>query len=256
MKVLVVPDVHLKRRIFDEAEKAIVYLEEREEELPESERQQIGAVCLGDWADDWGKQNDLQAYRDTFDRGIAFLTQHTNTYFCIGNHDISYVWQKEESGFSYNPDVQFMVRKKMKELERALVDEGHFAFIHCIDNTIFSHAGIGRGYIKEYAGFGGDLDNFIWRINNTFGEAELWKDRSPIWARLQKEWYQNDSPYSGRRLQVVGHTPVEKAIYDAEDYLLSVDTFSTDENGNPLGEQRFVVVDTVKMTYTYVDFDD
>ena len=66
------------------------------------ERQSVGVVCLMDLPDDWGKEDDLASYEKTFDRAIQFVREfrEENIYFCYGNHDISYVWGKEESGYS------------------------------------------------------------------------------------------------------------------------------------------------------------
>ena len=58
-RVLVIPDIHLKAWIFDEAEK-----------IKKSEYDSI--VVLGDLVDDWGKGNDIQAYEATFVRAERF----------------------------------------------------------------------------------------------------------------------------------------------------------------------------------------
>ena len=60
-------------------------------------------------------------------------------------------------------------------------------------------------------------------------------------------------PYYDGRLQVVGHTPVEKPLYEKEKRLLTLDTFSTNQDGRPIGDCRFVVVDTVAQTFQYAD---
>ena len=50
-KVLVIPDVHLKAWMFDEADKI-------------DRDSYDGIVVLGDLVYDWGKGNDIQAYED------------------------------------------------------------------------------------------------------------------------------------------------------------------------------------------------
>lgn len=50
-------------------------------------------------------------------------------------------------------------------------------------------------------------------------------------------------PFQGEFLQVVGHTPVKKT--DFFNGILTVDNFSTSQNGDFTGDQRFVWVDTI-----------
>ena len=254
MKMLVIPDIHLKPDIVDRATGIMHELIKLENKLPESDRKTIGAVFLGDVADDFGKQNELALYEETYDAVIGFLATFKESYFCVGNHDISYVWEMEESGYSLNEKVQDVVRKKMTTLEK-LLGKKRFAFIHCIDNVIFSHAGLSKPYYYRYGSACPDINSLISRIN-TFGVSELWVDASPIWARIQSGWFQNFAPLICDKLQVVGHTPLEEVLFEENMNLLSVDVFSTQPNGKPIGkkeDQRFVVVDTVKKTFGYAD---
>ena len=86
-KVLVIPDVHLKAWMFDEADKIDSSFYDR-------------IVVLGDLVDDWGKGNDIQAYEDTLNRAVRFATEHQEALWCYGNHDVSYLWDAMESGYS------------------------------------------------------------------------------------------------------------------------------------------------------------
>ena len=256
MKALVIPDVHLKPWMFNIAGEIMEALIALEETLPEEQREEIGAVSLGDWADDFEKENDLDLYRETFDAGIGFMKSFPNARYCVGNHDISYVWKKKESGYTENREIQVLVREKMEELEKALKPGGRFAFLHCIDNVIFSHAGLSKPYYYRHVGTSSDLESFISKINTMYGVSELWTNASPIWARIQTGWFQNFAPLVCNKLQVVGHTPLEKVQFEEEEHLLSLDVFSTRTNGKPIGDARdirFVVVDTVKETYRFAD---
>ena len=249
MKALEIPDVHLKPRMVYLAEKMMDDMIRKEMMLPEEKRQKIGAVFLGDLADDWGQQNNPELYEKTFNAVIAFVKKYPDVYFCIGNHDISYVWEKPESGYSYLPETGNIVRQKMKELKDAFADPERFGFVHCIDNTVFSHAGLSAHFMQTHAMTAGSFEDLIYLINHRFSEAELWKDISPIWVRMQ------DPPpqaYRSRRLQVVGHTPVREVLYDEAQGLLSVDTFSTCSNLEPYGDRSFVVVDTVKKSFEII----
>ena len=79
VKVLVIPDVHLKPWIFDGAAEIM--------KKGSAEK----AVCLMEIPDDWGKEYDLGLYEDTFDVAIRFQRAFPDTLWCYGNHDLSYV---------------------------------------------------------------------------------------------------------------------------------------------------------------------
>ena len=58
MRVLVIPDVHLKPRMFEQA--AVLM----------RAKQADRAVCLMDIPDDWGKEYDIALYEQTYDAAI------------------------------------------------------------------------------------------------------------------------------------------------------------------------------------------
>ena len=64
MKVLVIPDVHLKPWMFERADKIM--------EQGAAER----AVCLMDIPDDWNQEYNLELYMETFDAAIAFAKKY------------------------------------------------------------------------------------------------------------------------------------------------------------------------------------
>ena len=79
---------------------------------------------------------------------------------------------------------------------------------------------------------------------------EMWQDGSPIWARPQDyEGYLDLYPED--LYQVVGHTPVSTPQQQGR--LLTLDTFSTTSNGKFIGDQRFVIVDTIDGSWSYAD---
>ena len=80
------------------------------------------------------------------------------------------------------------------------------------------------------------------------GEEELWTDDSPIWARPQ---YGEMRLYQHEILQVVGHTPVRAALDEGK--ILTLDNFSTYRDGRPIGDERFVWVDTVEKVWRYAE---
>ncbi|MBQ6091558.1 MAG: hypothetical protein IJL07_09880 [Lachnospiraceae bacterium] len=227
MKALVIPDVHLKPWIFERAEMLM--------KAGKAER----AVCLMDIPDDWGKGFQSDIYEETFDRAIAFAKAYPDTLWCYGNHDLSYVWQMQETG--YSPHMRYIVMSKLDALKNALPDESRIAIIHRIDNVLFSHGGLSREYVlwahKDL--IDADTDELLEAINGASVDY-LWDDISPLWLRPQYDKvtiYRND-----RYTQVVGHTPVE--VLRKENGVISTDVFSTYRDGRQIGESAMAVVDT------------
>ena len=223
-RVLVIPDVHLKPWIFDEADK-----------VDKSSYEDI--VVLGDLVDDWGKGNDLGAYEETLNRAAEFGKEHGESLWCYGNHDVSYLWDAMESGYSIQ--ARLTAVDGITKLERILEDR--YKFVHRIDNVLFSHAGVTETFVLHSCGYHvKEIDDILAKINR-MGKQELWRDSSPIWARPQADFYRmfrDDLFY-----QVVGHTPVEEPL-DACG-VLTLDLFSTYSNGDPYGNQKLYIVDTL-----------
>ena len=134
MKVLVIPDIHLKSWIFDRAEEIM--------RSGKADR----AVCLMDIPDDWDMELDIARYRDTFDRAIRFARENPDTLWCYGNHDVSYPWGKLETG--YSPYAERAVISKLEELTNALPDPSQIAIIHRIDNVLFCHGGLTEDFVS------------------------------------------------------------------------------------------------------------
>ena len=105
MKVLVIPDCHLKPWMFAQAD-AIV-----KKGIADK------AVCLMDLADDFGVHDDAQ-YLETYETAIAFAKEHPDTLWCYGNHDLSYIWGKPETG--YHPEKRGLVCQEIKKLTNTL----------------------------------------------------------------------------------------------------------------------------------------
>ena len=231
-KVFVIPDVHLKPWMFEKASALM-------EKAPYD-----AVVLLGDLVDDWYQEKNIELYNETFDAAIAFTSKHRDTFWCYGNHDVSYLWEKYESG--YSPYARDTVVRRIAELEASIPLENS-AFIHRFDNTIFSHAGLTRDFVLRAFKYGDqDLSAMIANINKMTSD-DLWRNDSPIWARPQ---FGRMEIYSGGVLQVVGHTPVSCALHEGN--LLTLDNFSTYREGGAIGDERFVWVDTVKKTWEYV----
>lgn len=227
-RVLVIPDIHLKPWIFDEAEKV-------------NKDSYDDIVILGDLVDDWGKGNNLDLYRETLDRAVEFGKTYEQSLWCYGNHDVSYLWDAMESGYSVM--ARETVIEGITKLERVVEDR--YKFVHRIDNVLFSHAGLTETFVLHSCGYHvKEIEDILARVNRMKKDS-LWRNSSPIWARLQQDFYRmfRDDIY----YQVVGHTPVEEPL-DACG-VLTLDLFSTYSDGSPFGNQKLYIVDTLTREY-------
>ena len=241
MKVIVIPDVHLKPWIFDAAERII-----REREIDT-------AVCLGDIADDWKKAFQIGLYEETYNRAIQFAKQHLESQWVYGNHDLCYQLNYRESGYSVM--ASRTVCEKLTELERVLADTGReLTYVKRIGRAVFSHGGLSADFAGEVEEEEGrslsvesteDLDGLISRIN-AVPKYRVWRDDSPVWFRPQYEYGALALP---GYLQVVGHTPVKEP--EIRSGILSVDLFSTHADGTPVGTQEFAIIDTETFDVTF-----
>ena len=232
MKVLVIPDVHLKPWMFYRATEIM--------KSGVAEK----AVCLMDIPDDWGQEYNLGLYEDTFDAAIRFQKAYPDTLWCYGNHDLSYEWLQYESGFSSMAIP--IVNAKLGALRRGLSDKSQMTYIHRIDDVLFLHGGLTHAFVKYYANDVDydDTDAVIEKIN-CLGRDEMWDDASPLWLRPQ--FYYEKMYKEADILQVVGHTPVEEI--DRIGNVISCDLFSTYRTGDPIGTQEFLLIDTVTWEY-------
>ena len=232
-KVFVIPDVHLKPWMFEKASEKI------------SKDSYDHIVILGDLVDDWGQEKNIELYNETFDAAVKFMKDHPNTLYCYGNHDVSYPWDKLESGYSsYARDT---VIKRLDELKNAL-PEGNCAFVHNIDDVLFSHAGVMMSFVIEQLGQYGRLEiqDLVYYINS-MAKDQLWRDDSPLWSRAEY----GGRPYPFGVMQIVGHTPVENITRYGD--MIVTDTFSTYRDGTPIGDEKFIWVDTESMDVHAVD---
>ena len=136
MRVLVVPDVHLKPWMFRRASELM--------KETESDR----AVCLMDIADDWQQQFNLDLYIQTYDAAIDFAKEYPVTLWCYGNHDVCYLWNQRETG--YSKIAPWTVCEKLRILRELLPNERQLAYLHRIDNVLFSHGGLADAFVRRY----------------------------------------------------------------------------------------------------------
>lgn len=174
MRVLVIPDIHLKTWIFDRAEKIL------------KDGKADRAVCLMDILDDWNMEFQIERYIETFDRAIAFAVDHLDTLWCYGNHDVSYPWRRLETG--YSPYAERTVMSKYEEFENSLKSSAQINIIHRIDNVLFSHGGLTTDFLKWFNEdlLDVDIDDVIAAVNDAPHDY-LRNDESPLWFRSQYE---------------------------------------------------------------------
>ncbi len=239
MKVLVIPDIHLKPWIFDMAEEIL--------EAGKAEK----AVCLMDIPDDWGMQFKTDKYEETLEVARNFAVRYPDSLWCWGNHDVSYIWGKLETG--YSPYAEEIVECGFERFEAALSDPLQLAFIHRIDKVLFMHGGLTASFIANNLGekyLQYDIDDVIKALNGLKPDL-LWHDDSPLWLRPQSGYH--DIFRKDEYKQVVGHTPVEK-IYE-RDGVISTDVFSTDSSGKQIGESAMIVIETTTGEYEKLPID-
>ena len=159
MKVLVIPDVHLKPKMLYRAS-AIMHqgIADR-------------AVCLMDIADDWGQEYNVDLYVETYDAAIFFAKEYPETLWCYGNHDLSYVWYMPETG--YSSMAMSTVQRKLIDLKVALPENNPIKYVQRIDNVIFSHGGVSDYFVREYVPASKYNDTIIITLQkNEFGKIE------------------------------------------------------------------------------------
>ena len=241
MKVLVIPDIHLKPQMFNAASDIM--------DSYECEK----AVFVGDLVDDWGCQENVELYEATIKSAIQFVKKYPNSLWCFGNHDLAYLWdQYDHPGYSeYAADT---VASGFERLIDAFDDPENAAIVHRIDNCIFSHAGLTKTFVES--NLYNEMDDIDYVIDtiNTFGYDRMWESDSPIWVRPQLT-YPAKGMYPDGFLQIVGHTPVEEPYEQKDLGVLSVDTFSTDSRGELIGNSKMCILDTVSKEYSSVVSD-
>lgn len=232
MRVLVIPDIHLKPWMFTDASRI------------RKEKSVDQVVCLMDIPDDFNQELNHDLYNQTFEAAIQFHKDNPDTLWCWGNHDLSYVWRQPESGFSTS--ALMLCRKKINELRETISNEEQIAYIHRIDTVLFMHGGLTKPFAKYYAPQDYDYVDDVVSIINDLGFYDMWDDASPIWCRPYFE-YREEMYKEKEYLQVVGHTPVKELCRDNR--VLYCDVFSTYYTGEPIGTQEFLLIDTATWEY-------
>ena len=204
-----------------------------------------------DIPDEWSQEFNLELYERTFDHAIKFHKEFPDTLWCWGNHDLSYVWEFSESGFSYY--AINIVNRKLTELRNLMEYDDQIAYVQLIDDVMFSHGGVLDSFVKEHVSEKSyeDVQKTVDQINELI-RYDMWRDDSPIWLRPQ---YGEYKMYKEKKiLQIVGHTPVESIIKKRN--LISCDVFSTYRDLSPIGTQEYLLIDTRTHEYSGIQCED
>lgn len=218
MKILVIPDVHLKPWMFDKAEELM------------DKYHLDNVVFIGDLVDDWNQDCNIFLYKETIERAIQFKKDHPDSKFCYGNHEVGYMLGGICSGNSelYYSDILSMINRYERIVEPQMAFK--------IDNVIFSHGGLTVNYDYD------KLDEL--KLSTAYKD-----NNSPLWARPDP-WVKYNKEYT----QVAGHTPVEHITKLDNVYL--VDSFGFASDGTQYGDQTFMSIDTITCEVTiYKDSD-
>jgi hypothetical protein len=174
-------------------------------------------VFCGDYADDWGADG-LESI-DTWHKLYMLAEKHPGKVKpVLGNHDFIYVNKTPSLQSGYNSVTQLAINSPANRyLKEWLLS---LPITLEVDGITFSHAGIAEGW------------------DGTTEMSDLWQDHSPLWVR----------PSWGSYLQapqVFGHTP-QKTCTELYPKIWAIDTFSTDSDGKPLGDNTVLEIITNK----------
>lgn len=232
VKALVIPDCHLKGWMFHKA------LEIAKKKLVDV------IVVLGDLVDDWDYEINISLYEKTIDDLIE-MSNKFHTKICLGNHDFAYLYSLPCSGFS--SVVAPKVCKKLIEL----ISLADVRISHRIDNLIFVHGGITISWLNKQIDMNTNdfgIDEILEIVNYQVPKLNFWTDDSPIWVRPQ---YKKTAMFGeGKYIQVVGHTPVNKI--EKIKNVISCDVFSTRRDGSKIGNEKFLIIDTISGNFNVV----
>ena len=205
-RLAVVPDVHMRRGLFEEA----VRLHE----------QGCRVVFLGDYVDNGPRANDPVFLRELF----GFCREAHATPL-LGNHDLAYVFPDREDYRinGYEPATAAAVAEVYAEYA------ADFAYVHRVGKYVFSHAGLGQPLLNALAlRYGAvDLDDAVAYLNERQPPELFFRSRynggtdafdGPTWLRLPQ--FHGALAEEGIT-QVVGHS--SQAVIRLRHNMLMID---------------------------------
>ena len=154
---------------------------------------------------------------DNFKEIIDYKLNHPNTILLRGNHDLQhldYPWAKCSGYFP-------VVERLMKEWKQVYLDNTQWLYI--IGDTVFSHAGISRVWLREEMHIDPDnlTDEILLSINELEPSRKFWFIDRDSWDIYGESPHQSltwirPSALEGVMIpgynQVVGHTTINKVV--------------------------------------------
>lgn len=226
-KILVIPDTHLKPKMFDLADKIM------------AEHPVDYAVQLGDNVDDFYCYDDH--YQAHYARMSKFHHDHPDTVWLWGNHEVSYILDRPVTGNIHaGKEYAYLYRENFNP-----------KIAHLDGKVIFSHAGIFQEFINQnHLTQPQTASELIQKINQLDLSTFL-HDDSPLWARPQFRQLTFPGVLSGY-LQVVGHTPT-KTISELNG-IISTDAFSTNW-GKQIGLEQMIIINTAEPSFEIININ-
>ena len=240
MKTVIVGDIHAKSHIIKQVEKIL--------------KNGLNVVLVGDYVDDWQatpQQNEL-VIKELIALKEEFTDQLT---LLIGNHDLSEAFGLNYHDFrcaGFNPEVAERVSSDI----RWLIKRGWLQVATRVDGYLVSHAGFTNEWFTNLTN--GDVEHLLDQMTHSSlkrlnmcglgrGGRDLYS--GPLWAdknELLDTWTSREPK------QIVGHTPVASCTrYTVEMVdLWFIDTFSTDRQGNNIGDETILVFEGDKPKVT------
>lgn len=202
-------------------------------------------VFIGDYTDQFGCIDLPNLYIDQLNLLNDWVSHYRDkdikVTLLIGNHDIPYLINRPEY-YSLKTNEFSLVSKLLWGLNMQVAVN--------LDNYIISHA----GYINNTLPKSWHLETLtynhvegLYDLNGNVGVARGgYSKGSPVWTDFYSELLPNQNVKNG--IQIVGHTPVKTIEILNNGHLFGIDTFSLDQNHNPISDGSLLAVVNNKPT--------
>ena len=202
-------------------------------------------VFIGDYTDQFGCIDLPNLYIDQLNLLNDWVSHYRDkdikVTLLIGNHDIPYLINRPEY-YSLKTNEFSLVSKLLWGLNMQVAVN--------LDNYIISHA----GYINNTLPKSWQLETLtynhvegLYDLNENVGVARGgYSKGSPVWTDFYSELLPNQNVKNG--IQIVGHTPVKTIEILNNGHLFGIDTFSLDQNHNPIGDGSLLAIVNNKPT--------
>ena len=184
-----------------------------------------------DIPDDWGKEFDIALYEETFDAAIEFAVKYPDTLWVYGNHDLCYLWNERESG--YSPIAARTVCEKLGKLQRVLPEGNEMRYIQRIDDVLFCHGGVQDRFVRKTVPSSkyNDIDEVLDMINGLVGGVHVERSVADM-AQASVQQCQN---VQAAKAAAGSGAYARGGKFTERGNVISCDVFSTYRDGRPIG---------------------